>query len=64
MKKYTWGYHKLGNCWRFRYSRNVYSSGKLTYYCFWRFYLCVDRRFEDGESIEEAAFGVKKKEAP
>lgn len=41
------GFFRQGNCWRFRFERNVYYSGWLTYYRFWRFYLVVDRRLLD-----------------
>lgn len=41
------GFHRRGN-WRWRFSRTAYSSGKMMWYSFWRFYLVIDRRFVRG----------------
>lgn len=40
------GFHKHGNCWRlWKFYRNSLSSGELTFYGWWRFYVVSDRRF-------------------
>jgi hypothetical protein len=35
------GWMRYGNCWRFRFSRNRYST--VTYWHFWRLFVAVEK---------------------
>ncbi len=42
-RRWRIGLHRNGNCWRFRFSRKDYFSGKVTWFCFWRLFVVLDR---------------------
>jgi hypothetical protein len=37
------GWHRHGNCWRFRFQCRKFFSGQVTHWTFWRFILVHDR---------------------
>lgn len=38
------GFHRHGKCWKFRFRKDRYFSGKLIWFSFWRFFLTIDKR--------------------